>query len=141
MTQTLFAGGTLFDGTGAPAAEADVVVEDGRILEQAVQMMAEGGTWLVPTLVAPQGVIDAAEAGAQIPEASLQKARDVVAAHAESFRLAVEAGVNIAMGTDSARHPPGAEPSRARPHGCRRIVTRAGAGRHHEERGGAHGAS
>jgi imidazolonepropionase-like amidohydrolase len=75
--------------------------------EEAVQMMVERGTWLVPTLAAPQGVIDAAENGAQIPEASLQKARDVVVAHAESFRLAVEAGVKVAMGTDSAVTPHG----------------------------------
>src|SRR6266702_6726212 len=33
MTRTLFHGGRLFDGTGAPLAEADVVVEAGRILE------------------------------------------------------------------------------------------------------------
>jgi imidazolonepropionase-like amidohydrolase len=75
--------------------------------EDAVQMMLDAGTWLVPTLVAPRGVIDAAEAGAQIPEASLQKARDVVEAHAESFRLAVDAGVKIAMGTDSPVTPHG----------------------------------
>jgi imidazolonepropionase-like amidohydrolase len=75
--------------------------------EETVQMMIERGTWLVPTLVAPRGVIDAAEAGAQIPEASVQKAKDVVAAHAESFRMAVKAGVRIAMGTDSAVTPHG----------------------------------
>jgi imidazolonepropionase-like amidohydrolase len=33
LTRTLFAGGRVFDGTGSAAAEADVVVEDGRILE------------------------------------------------------------------------------------------------------------
>src|SRR6266516_625825 len=33
MTRTLFKGGRVFDGTGAPLAEADVVVEAGRILE------------------------------------------------------------------------------------------------------------
>jgi imidazolonepropionase-like amidohydrolase len=75
--------------------------------EEAISLMTERGTWLVPTLVAPQGVIDAAEAGAQIPEASLQKARDVIVAHAESFRLAVKAGVKIAMGTDSGVTPHG----------------------------------
>jgi imidazolonepropionase-like amidohydrolase len=33
MTRTLFRGGKVFDGTGAPLAEADVVIEEGRIVE------------------------------------------------------------------------------------------------------------
>jgi imidazolonepropionase-like amidohydrolase len=33
MTRTLFSGGLVYDGTTAAAAEADLVVEDGRILE------------------------------------------------------------------------------------------------------------
>jgi imidazolonepropionase-like amidohydrolase len=75
--------------------------------DQAVSMMLERGTYLVPTLVAPQGVIDAAEAGASIPAASLEKARGVVEVHRESFRKAVEAGVKVAMGTDSGVTPHG----------------------------------
>jgi imidazolonepropionase-like amidohydrolase len=33
MTRTLFRGGKVFDGTGAPLAGADVVIEDGRIVD------------------------------------------------------------------------------------------------------------
>lgn len=33
MTRTVFTGGRIFDGTGAPLAEADLAIEDGRILE------------------------------------------------------------------------------------------------------------
>ncbi|MFD0888658.1 amidohydrolase family protein, partial [Streptosporangium algeriense] len=33
MTRVVVSGGTVFDGTGAPAAPADVVVEDGRVVE------------------------------------------------------------------------------------------------------------
>jgi cytosine/adenosine deaminase-related metal-dependent hydrolase len=33
MTRTLFAGGSIVDGTGAAAAVADMAVEDGRIVE------------------------------------------------------------------------------------------------------------
>jgi imidazolonepropionase-like amidohydrolase len=33
MTRTLFRGGKVFDGTGAPFAEADVVIEEGTIVE------------------------------------------------------------------------------------------------------------
>src|SRR5262249_6778203 len=33
MTRTVFRGGRVFDGTTAPIAEADVAIEDGRIVE------------------------------------------------------------------------------------------------------------
>jgi imidazolonepropionase-like amidohydrolase len=75
--------------------------------DEAISMMLERGTYLVPTLVAPQGVIDAADRGASIPEDSLTKAREVVDVHRESFRKAVSAGVKVAMGTDSGVTPHG----------------------------------
>jgi imidazolonepropionase-like amidohydrolase len=83
-------------------------IEHGIYLDdQAIEMMLERGTYLVPTLVAPTGVLRAAEAGAQVPEASLIKAREVIEAHQDSFRRAVAAGVRIAMGTDSGVTPHG----------------------------------
>jgi imidazolonepropionase-like amidohydrolase len=69
--------------------------------------MLERGTWLVPTLVAPQGVIDAADAGVGLPAEIVDKARAVVEVHRSSFRRAVDAGVRIAMGTDSGVTPHG----------------------------------
>jgi imidazolonepropionase-like amidohydrolase len=75
--------------------------------DEAIQMMLDRGTWLVPTLVAPRGVIDAAEAGAAIPAQSVAKAREVVEIHAASFATAVAAGVRVAMGTDSGVTPHG----------------------------------
>lgn len=75
--------------------------------DEAIQMMLDRGTWLVPTLVAPRGVIDAADAGASIPEASVAKAREVVDTHTASFAKAVAAGVKVAMGTDSGVTPHG----------------------------------
>jgi imidazolonepropionase-like amidohydrolase len=75
--------------------------------DEAIELMLERGTWLVPTLVAPRGVIDAADAGASIPEASVAKAREVVETHAASFATAVAAGVKVAMGTDSGVTPHG----------------------------------
>jgi imidazolonepropionase-like amidohydrolase len=75
--------------------------------DEAISMMVDRGTYLVPTLVAPQGVLDAADKGAQIPEESLRKAREVVDVHRESFRKAVAAGVKVAMGTDSGVTPHG----------------------------------
>jgi imidazolonepropionase-like amidohydrolase len=52
-------------------------------------------------------VIDAADAGAAIPEASVAKAREVVEIHRQSFASAVAAGVKVAMGTDSGVTPHG----------------------------------
>ncbi len=75
--------------------------------DEAIGLMLDRGTYLVPTLLAPTGVQKAVEDGAQIPEASIRKAGEVVEIHKESFRKAVEAGVNIAMGTDSAVTPHG----------------------------------
>jgi imidazolonepropionase-like amidohydrolase len=69
--------------------------------DEAIELMLDRGTWLVPTLVAPRGVIDAADAGASIPDASVAKAREVVDTHRASFAKAVSAGVKVAMGTDS----------------------------------------
>jgi imidazolonepropionase-like amidohydrolase len=75
--------------------------------DEAIEMMLARGTWLVPTLVAPLGVIDAAEAGAAIPEASVAKAHEVAEVHRASFAKAVDAGVKVAMGTDSGVTPHG----------------------------------
>jgi imidazolonepropionase-like amidohydrolase len=83
-------------------------IEHGIYLDdEAIGMMKERGTWLVPTLVAPRGVISAAEAGMAIPEASLAKARETIDIHRQSFARAVAAGVRIAMGTDSGVTPHG----------------------------------
>jgi imidazolonepropionase-like amidohydrolase len=75
--------------------------------EEAIGLMLERGAYLVPTLLAPTGVEKAVEGGAQISEASLRKASDLIAIHRQSFRDAVQAGVNIALGTDSAVTPHG----------------------------------
>jgi imidazolonepropionase-like amidohydrolase len=83
-------------------------IEHGIYLDdEAIEMMLDKGTYLVPTLVAPTGVLRAAEAGAPIPEAILRKAEGVVEAHRDSFRRAVAAGVKVAMGTDSGVTPHG----------------------------------
>lgn len=75
--------------------------------DEAVELMKAKGTWFVPTLVAPQGVIDAAEAGVPLPPVIVDKARAVIEIHRAAFRHAVEAGVRIAMGTDSGVTPHG----------------------------------
>lgn len=83
-------------------------IEHGIYLDdEAIEMMLAHGTYLVPTLVAPTGVIRAAEAGAPIPDVILEKAKGVVEVHRDSFRRAVAAGVKVAMGTDSGVTPHG----------------------------------
>lgn len=83
-------------------------VEHGIYLDdEAIGMMLDRGTWLVPTLVAPRGVIDAVEAGVPLPPAVVAKARMVMETHTESVRRAIGAGVRVAMGTDSGVTPHG----------------------------------
>jgi N-acyl-D-aspartate/D-glutamate deacylase len=41
--RTVFHGGTVFDGTGADLAHADVLIEDGRIVEVGSDIDADGG--------------------------------------------------------------------------------------------------
>lgn len=83
-------------------------IEHGIYLDdEAIELMLEHGTWLVPTLSAPLAVIRAADAGASIPASSVAKARGVVQTHRESFARAVDAGVKVAMGTDAAVSPHG----------------------------------
>ena len=83
-------------------------IEHGIYLDdEAIELMKVHGTWLVPTLVAPQGVIDSVDAGAQLAPEIVDKARSVLEIHRAAFRRAVEAGVRIAMGTDSGVTPHG----------------------------------
>ena len=83
-------------------------IEHGIYLDdEGIDLMLEHGTYLVATLVAPQGVLDAAAAGVQLPSAVLDKANFVAEVHRQAFRRAVQAGVRIAMGTDSGVTPHG----------------------------------
>jgi imidazolonepropionase-like amidohydrolase len=83
-------------------------VEHGIYLDdEAIDLMLDWGTWLVPTLLAPRTVLDLADAGVPYPDAVLAKARMVLDEHIASVRRAVEAGVAIAMGTDSGVGPHG----------------------------------
>ncbi len=75
--------------------------------DEAIELMLARGTWFVPTLVAPQGVLDAVDAGMNLPPVVVDKARMVIDIHRAAFRRAVEAGVRIAMGTDSGVTPHG----------------------------------
>jgi imidazolonepropionase-like amidohydrolase len=83
-------------------------IEHGMFIDdEAVELMLEHGTFLVPTLVAPLGVIEEAAATGKMPEYGLRKARETIDAHRESITKAYKAGVKIAMGTDAGVVPHG----------------------------------
>jgi imidazolonepropionase-like amidohydrolase len=86
----------------AVAAGVDTI-EHGTYLHQdpaVAAQMAERGTALVPTLKA--GALLADPPGPGIPAEFVEKAREARDSSGRSFRLAMEAGVPIAMGTDAA---------------------------------------
>jgi imidazolonepropionase-like amidohydrolase len=87
---------------GVRSIEHGVYLDD-----EAIDLMLGNDVWLVPTLMAPVGVLDAIERGEQVPDRVIQKAHEVADAHAESFRKAVSAGVRVAMGTDTGVTPHG----------------------------------
>ncbi|WP_078596010.1 metal-dependent hydrolase family protein [Evansella clarkii] len=66
--------------------------------EEGVQLMVQMGTYLVPTLLAPRLILD--KQGI-VPDYMLNKLNQIVDDHINSFRLALEAGVPIAAGTDA----------------------------------------
>jgi imidazolonepropionase-like amidohydrolase len=75
-------------------------IEHGNLLdEQTAKLMAEHGTFLVPTLVTYEKLHDE---GARhgVPKESLEKLGRVIDAGLESLKIAAEAGVRIASGSD-----------------------------------------
>ncbi|MGV9847400.1 amidohydrolase family protein [Streptomyces sp. NPDC003442] len=83
-------------------------IEHGIFLDdEAIELMLEHDAFLVPTLLAPKSVLEAAAGGARLTDATLAKAHEVAEAHLISFKRACEAGVTIAMGTDAVGLAPG----------------------------------
>lgn len=82
-------------------------IEHGSILdEEAVALMVEHGTWLVPTLMAGEAVAVMADDGRLTGERA-DKARAIAPRMRESVRLAQVGGVKIALGTDAGVFPHG----------------------------------
>ena len=69
--------------------------------------MLKHGTWLVPTLVSGEGTDQALANGTAMSEAVKRKIREIGHPERDSFRMAVEAGVKVAMGTDCPVAPHG----------------------------------
>lgn len=70
--------------------------------DELIDLLLKKDAYLVPTLVAPIAVVEfAGEHPDLLPPVMAAKSRSVIEMHQRSFRMAVEAGVKIAMGTDS----------------------------------------
>ncbi len=88
--------------TGIRSIEHGIFLDD-----EAIGMMLDRGTFLVPTLSAPRGVFAARDAGIPVPAVMLEKCAMVMETHTSSISRAIAAGVKVAMGTDSGVCPHG----------------------------------
>jgi imidazolonepropionase-like amidohydrolase len=75
--------------------------------EEGIRLMLDKGTFLVPTLYALQAIFEQEKGGESIPPYVIAKAREVAGIHKEKIARAFQAGVKIAMGTDSGVGPHG----------------------------------
>jgi imidazolonepropionase-like amidohydrolase len=99
------------DGIKAAVRAGVRSIEHGIYLDdEAIGLMLDRGTWLVPTLVAPRGVLAAAAAGAAIPAAAQRRALDVSEAHVDSSAGPWPPGQG-GHGTDSGVTPHGRNPA------------------------------
>lgn len=83
-------------------------IEHGSFLDdEALDLMKAKGTYLVATLMAPEGLRERLEKGAYFPPPVEAKARQAIASIQSMFRKAVLKRVRIAFGTDAAVYPHG----------------------------------
>jgi imidazolonepropionase-like amidohydrolase len=83
-------------------------IEHGTFLDdEALDMMKQRGTYLVPTLMAVQGIQEQIDRGVYIPPAILAKANAAIAAIHQTFQKALARGIKIGLGTDAAVYPHG----------------------------------
>jgi imidazolonepropionase-like amidohydrolase len=76
-------------------------IDHGSVLDNDVlEEMKERGTWLVPTMMAFESVVEMATAG-QLPPGPTQKTFAIAPLVQDSHRRAIRAGVPIAFGTDA----------------------------------------
>lgn len=80
---------------GIHSIEHGIFIDD-----EAIELMLENGTYLVPTLLAPVSVLETADEKG-MPQSAVDKSKEVIEQHRASFTKAYNAGVKIAMGTDA----------------------------------------
>jgi imidazolonepropionase-like amidohydrolase len=90
-------------------------IEHGSFLDdEALDMMKARGTFLVPTLMAGEGLRERMQKGVYFPPQVEAKAKAALASRDQMFRKAVEKKVRIAFGTDSGVYPHGRNPEEFR---------------------------
>ena len=95
------------DGIMAATRAGVTSIEHGSFMnEEAARLMVQNGTWYVPTLLAGYNV-GSPSGSARLPEWAARKARLAWAAMQQGVRIAVAAGVKIALGTDAGVFPHG----------------------------------
>ena len=83
-------------------------IEHGSFLDdEALDMMKQHGTYLVPTLMAVQGLSEQMQKSVYIPPAIRTKAELATASVRKTFQRALAKGVKIGLGTDAAVYPHG----------------------------------
>jgi len=83
-------------------------IEHGSFLDdEALDMMKQRGTYLVPTLMAVQGLQEKFDRGVYVPPAIAAKAHAAIGAIRSTFQRALAKGVKIGMGTDAGVYPHG----------------------------------
>jgi imidazolonepropionase-like amidohydrolase len=75
--------------------------------DEALEMMKARGTYLVPTMMASQGLREALAAGRNVPPVIAAKARTAFTAIDSMMEKAVAKGVRIGLGTDAGVYPHG----------------------------------
>lgn len=95
------------DGIKAAVVAGVASIEHGTYVdEDGLRLMKEKGTFLVPTRLAGETVLAAADTGL-LPDWAVAKAREAGTAMRANFSRAVKSGVRIALGTDSGVYPHG----------------------------------
>lgn len=75
-------------------------IEHGTMLKQeTIELMAERGTWLIPTRYVLDWILEMGQSGG-ITANNLAKAQLVAKTHASAMKAAYEAGVSMALGSD-----------------------------------------
>jgi imidazolonepropionase-like amidohydrolase len=83
-------------------------IEHGSFLDdEDLDMMKQRGTYLVPTLMAAQGLQEKFDRNIYMPPAIAAKAHAAINAMHGTFQRALAKGVNIGLGTDAAVYPHG----------------------------------
>jgi imidazolonepropionase-like amidohydrolase len=88
-------------GTMAAVNAGVDTIDHGTFLDEpTIKAMIAHGTWLVPTMLAPETALAQARGGL-LPPATIPKAETAAAAERQSHELAIKMGVKIAFGTDT----------------------------------------